>query len=211
MVALGSVWTRCRGRLLRGVTHPVYSNKVNAMHALLLSPHADALGQIVTDSGDTHAATMDPDIPSEGFDWLISYGYRHIIREPILSAYRDRIVNLHVSYLPWNRGAHPNVWAWVDGTPHGVTIHYIDAGVDTGDIIAQREVEMDDDETLLSSYERLHSAMLDLFAETWPLLRGGNAPRNAQQPGGSHHYVRDLDEITLPDGWATLAATIKRP
>lgn len=46
-------------------------------------------------------------------------------------------MNLHISYLPWNKGADPNFWSCIDGTPAGVTLHHIDAGVDTGDIIAQ--------------------------------------------------------------------------
>ncbi|ANE35179.1 formyltransferase domain-containing protein [Campylobacter iguaniorum] len=42
------------------------------------------------------------------FDFLISYGYRYIIKENILSLFGDNAINLHISYLPWNKGADPN-------------------------------------------------------------------------------------------------------
>ena len=50
-----------------------------------------------------------------------------------------RAINLHISYLPWNRGADPNLWSAV-GMPKGVTIHYINDGFDTGDILFQKAI-----------------------------------------------------------------------
>lgn len=167
----------------------------------LLTPHHEALRLIVESTGDRVWAVSMDQIPDH-CDFVVSYGYRKIIREPWLTRYAGRLVNLHTSLLPWNRGAHPNVWAWHDGTPHGVTIHHIDAGLDTGDIIAQREVPMGD-ETLASSYAKLHTAMLELFAETWPLIRAGTAPRVPQSGPGSFHRVADLPP--LPMGWNTPA------
>jgi len=74
-------------------------------------------------------------------DWIVSHGYRHIVPPEVVARFRDRMVNLHISLLPWNRGADPNLWSFVEGTPSGVTVHYMDEGVDTGDVIAQRELE----------------------------------------------------------------------
>ena len=54
----------------------------------------------------------------------------------------DRVVNLHIAYLPYNRGADPNLWSVLEDTPAGVSIHYVDEGVDTGDIIAQRRARV---------------------------------------------------------------------
>jgi len=45
-----------------------------------------------------------------GYDLVISYGYRHILKKEIIESSKAPIVNLHISYLPWNRGAHPNFW-----------------------------------------------------------------------------------------------------
>ena len=78
-----------------------------------------------------------------GFNFLISYGYRFILRKEILDLFPNRAINMHISYLPYNRGADPNFWSFIEGTPKGVTIHYLDEGVDTGDIIVQKEVSFD--------------------------------------------------------------------
>src|SRR3990167_11096462 len=84
---------------------------------------------------------IDPQtISTQKPDFLVSYGYRHILRENVLGMLPDRAVNLHIAFLPWNRGADPNFWSFAEHTPKGVTIHYLDKGVDTGDIIAQRSV-----------------------------------------------------------------------
>jgi len=54
-------------------------------------------------------------------DFIISYGYRHIITPDIIDAMSDkvrgdRIINLHISYLPYNRGSDPNLWSWLNDT-----------------------------------------------------------------------------------------------
>ena len=80
------------------------------------------------------------------FDYIISFGYKHIINKQIIDSFQTNIINLHISYLPFNKGYHPNFWSFKDNTPKGVTIHLIDEGIDTGDILIQKdrlEVEKD--------------------------------------------------------------------
>ena len=50
------------------------------------------------------------------------------------------MINLHISYLPYNKGAHPNFWSWVKNTPKGVSIHLISEKIDAGDIIFQKKL-----------------------------------------------------------------------
>ena len=78
----------------------------------------------------------------DDIDFIISFGYRHIINEDILKK-KKNIINLHVSYLPYNKGAHPNFWSFAENTPSGVTIHKIDKGVDTGNIIYQKLLDFE--------------------------------------------------------------------
>jgi methionyl-tRNA formyltransferase len=151
-------------------------------------------------------------IADETADIIVSHGYRHILRQETLDRFPVAI-NLHVSYLPWNRGADPNFWSWVDNTPKGVTIHHIDAGIDTGDLIARREVEFEGEEwTLASSYDHLQDVLLDLFRDVWPLVTDGRAPRIRQEDGGSFHLSADrapYDEL-LSDQWDTPVAEVSR-
>ena len=134
---------------------------------------------------------------AKDFDFLISYGYRHILKRDILDLFPDKAINLHISMLPWNKGADPNYWSFVDDTPKGVTIHYMDEGLDTGDIIAQRVVEMSRDETLSTSYEKLHAAMLMLLHEQLPSILDGTCSRTKQIGKGSYHKSADKDGMDI--------------
>ena len=109
---------------------------------------------------------------------------------------KGRILNLHVSYLPWNRGSSPNFWSFIDNTPKGVTIHYIDKGLDTGDILFQQEIMFDETkETFASSYERLNTAITNLFKENWEAIRGGKVRPIAQVGDGSYHTMKDFQHF----------------
>ena len=65
------------------------------------------------------------------YDLCISYGYRRILNYKTLKQLKRPIVNLHISYLPYNKGIYPNLNAFINNTPKGVTIHEIDKGIDT--------------------------------------------------------------------------------
>jgi methionyl-tRNA formyltransferase len=138
-------------------------------------------------------------------DLLVSHGYRRIIRPPVLERFPDRVVNLHISLLPYNRGTDPNLWSVLEDTPAGVSVHFVDEGVDTGDVIAQREVALADDETLATSYARLQEEMAALFRETWPAIRAGTAGRRPQTGPATVHRAADRTAVEhlLTRGWDT--------
>jgi methionyl-tRNA formyltransferase len=71
-------------------------------------------------------------------DFIISYNYSHILPKNIVNAFSERIFNLHISLLPWNRGYSPNFWSFMENTPKGVSIHQIDESLDTGEILVQQ-------------------------------------------------------------------------
>ena len=76
-------------------------------------------------------------------------------------------INLHISYLPFNRGAHPNFWSFVDNSPKGVTIHEIDEGLDTGPIIHQKKLSFNikkkESDTFFKTYKILNNEIQKLF------------------------------------------------
>lgn len=177
-------------------------------HVLLLGDPALSLIPAIERAGDTfdtHSDVIEGSV-FMGLDYshLISYGYRHKIRETVLNSYPRRAINLHMSYLPWNRGAHPNFWSWIDNTPKGVTLHFMDNGIDTGPIIARRSVALNGAMTFRTSYNALHDAALSLFSDAWPLIRSSDVGAEPQdQSAGSRHLVKDLDPRWLPNGWDT--------
>lgn len=144
-------------------------------------------------------------------DFIVSHGYRHIIPESICKAYDGRAVNLHISYLPWNRGSDPNFWSFVDGTPKGVSIHYIAKGLDTGDLIGQELVELDDYHTLKTSYAKLQHSLFCLFTELWPSIRTGRCERTPQGLAGSYHRASEKTIMAdlLTQGWDTPVKDLK--
>jgi methionyl-tRNA formyltransferase len=164
------------------------------MRVLYLGPDSWLVDWIEM-QGDWVVQTEQAPIKIGGCDLIVSYGYRHILRDLSIPA-----VNLHISLLPWNRGADPNLWSWMDNTPKGVTLHWIDEGIDTGDIIAQVEVAMGD-ETLTTSYAKLKRSAEALFMEYWDAIKDGTAPRRKQDGCGSFHRAKD--KPALPDGWDT--------
>ena len=138
-------------------------------------------------------------------DFIISYNYKFLIPKEVIEFVKGKAINLHISLLPWNRGAHPNVWSFLEDTPKGVTIHYIDKGIDTGDILLQREVYIDEEkETLKSSYEKLHKEIQELFKENWKDIKEGKINSKKQQGEGSIHFKKDsilFMSIIKEKGW----------
>lgn len=143
--------------------------------------------------------------------FIISYGYRHIITSDVIQAYQNHAINLHISLLPWNKGCSPNLWSFVENTPKGVSIHYIDEGIDTGDIIAQEEVFfVNEKETLTTSYNSLHQTMHTLFKKHWSMIKNKTCNREVQNSLGTYHNINDEKLIlkSLAHGWHTPIAQI---
>ncbi len=127
-------------------------------------------------------------------DLVISGGFRAIVPSEILQIPLLGCINMHKSLLPANRGSNPNFWTIRDNAPAGVTIHTMDAGIDTGKILAQKVVETSFADTGRTLYERLHRAQIDLFTEFWPRFKRGEIEPQQQPAGGSFHLKAEFAE-----------------
>lgn len=129
----------------------------------------------------------------KGYDCVICYGYRYILKRDVIKEFGCPIFNLHISYLPYNRGAHPNFWSFYDNTPSGVTIHLVDSGIDNGPIVKQKYVNFKaSDDTFAKTYSVLSESIESLFLEFLPLLLADTWTARKQRGIGTHHYIRDL-------------------
>ena len=133
----------------------------------------------------------------EKFDFIISFGCRQIIKSDILRKVKRPILNLHMSYLPFNRGAHPNVWSFLNNTKKGVTIHEIDKNLDTGPIIFQKEIKFniqkDKKITFKSTYNILFLEIEKLFIKNFKSIIFNNYRKKKNNSvEGTIHYVKDL-------------------
>lgn len=144
--------------------------------------------------------------------FVISFNYRHLVSQEVLELLPGRVINLHTSLLPYNRGSSPNFFSFLEDTPKGVTIHLMDQGLDTGDILCQREVVFDEErETFASSYERLLEEIKSLFRENWEDIREGRIVPVKQSGGGTLHRKKELDAIKaqVPFDWDETIAAFK--
>lgn len=124
---------------------------------------------------------------------VISYNYSYMISEDVIDYMCGQCINLHISMLPWNRGSDPNFWSFVDDTPKGVTIHRVAKGLDTGDIIYQRELEFNEGtETFASSYQALQQSVVELLKQNWDELLKGSYKTFTQECKGTYHRRCDM-------------------
>ena len=145
------------------------------------------------------------DIAKYGYDFLISFSYRYIISKEILNYFKDKAINLHISYLPWNKGADPNLWSILENTPQGVTIHQMDYKLDAGQILYQKKIFFNEDDTLKSSYEKLQIELVELFIEKWENIKHDKVTPKKQKGTGSYHKSSNKNSYQqlLTNGWNT--------
>tara|TARA_B100000902_G_C27302491_1_gene913611 strand:- start:154 stop:939 length:786 start_codon:yes stop_codon:yes gene_type:complete len=131
------------------------------------------------------------------FNSIISFGYQHIIEKEVLRKLNIPIINLHIGYLPYNRGSHPNFWSFIDNTPSGVSIHEIDENIDTGNIIFQKQIDFNllknrKKLTFSSTYKILMEEIEKLFIQNINDLINGRFKSFKQMGVGSFHEKKQL-------------------
>lgn len=135
-------------------------------------------------------------------DLIISFGYGHILKSNFIENCGCPIINLHIAFLPYNKGAHPNFWSFYDDTPSGVSIHLVDEGIDTGPILYKKQVKFDNEKTFADTYKRLKKEIEDLFMENIEFILKKKWIERMQAEKGTIHYIKDLPKEFR--GWDTL-------
>lgn len=146
-----------------------------------------------TRSARDRLASLEPEIGVSAF-----FGY--ILRRRVLDLFELGCVNIHPALLPYNRGSFPNVWSIVENTPAGATLHLMDSGVDTGRIIAQKQIPVRSWDTGKTLYRKLERVCVELFAAAFPRFISGELTPREQVGEGTYHRKADvvaIDEIDL--------------
>ena len=114
-------------------------------------------------------------------DIIITCAYGQIIPKEILDYPKYGCINVHASLLPKYRGGAPIHKAIIDGEKYtGITIMYMDVGMDTGDIISQEKIEILDTDTLENVHDKLSILGKELLLKTLPNIISGNIERIKQ-------------------------------
>ena len=139
----------------------------------------------------THSRKV-PDLQAGAkFDLVVCYGLRQKLTIEEITRFRP--INLHISYLPFNRGAHPNFWSHFEDTPVGVTIHKIDEGLDTGDILVQEHVELNKEKLSFQlSYTLLRAEVERLLRNNIDAITEGAIAAKPQIGAGTFHRKDQL-------------------
>ena len=132
-------------------------------------------------------------LKSLNLDFIISIHFPYVFTPSVLDIPKEGVLNLHPAYLPYNRGWHTPSWAILENTPIGATLHFMDEGIDTGDIVYQRQLSILPEDTADTLYKRINSLELHVFKEAWPLIHAGDYIRQPQKlHEGTTHNKSDL-------------------
>lgn len=143
-------------------------------------------------------------------DVYVVAAFGQILSKEILALPRFGCVNIHASLLPKYRGAAPINQCIIDGEQEtGVTIMQMDAGIDTGDILTQKKVIIEDKETAETLFDKLSQAGAALIVETLPMLERGEITP-VKQDESLAGYVKMMDKSRGKIDWTSDAASIER-
>lgn len=157
--------------------------------------------KIKSDEGVSALKEINPDI-------IITAAFGQILSKEILDIPRLGCINVHASLLPKYRGAAPIQWAIINGeNTTGVTIMYMDVGLDTGDMISKASTDITQDMTGGELYEKLSNLGAQLLADTLPSIIDGSAKRVKQNEQDSSYQPPLSKKLGIID-WTRSAQQI---
>lgn len=129
---------------------------------LLLDPGTEKKGRLT----DASLKELADRLLALGVDLVVCAGFMRVLRDPVLSRFRGRILNLHPSLLPRHPGLNPVAKTLAAGDREtGCTVHLVDSGVDTGTILRQERVPVLENDSLESLTSRIHEAEHRLYPD----------------------------------------------
>lgn len=135
----------------------------------------------------------------KNIDLIIIFNYRHVLKNRILKKIKRPAINLHISYLPYNRGCHPNFWSFIENSPKGITIHEIGKSLDAGPIIYQKRLFFNINKKEHSNFFKTNKILLQeiqkLFFKKVSQLLDKKYYIKKQKKKGTFHYRSEVPEF----------------
>lgn len=148
------------------------------------------------------------EIRSYNPDYIFSIYYRKIFPKELLNIPTKNCINIHPGLLPYYRGPVPTGWAIKNGENHfGITIHYMDEGIDTGDILIQKKHRIHNNETGNELYKRAMSLGAKLLIDNFRKIITNKVKARKQEGVGSY-YGKFKDKPMID--WQQTADDIQR-
>lgn len=177
------------GSNLQAIIDEIEAGRLDAEVCVVISSRPDAYGLVRAQQAgiktvalckDVYAdyesanASIAAELKAAGCEYVVMAGYMRMVTDPILDAFPDRVLNLHPALLPSFKGAHAIRDAYEAGVKvTGVTVHFANAEYDKGPIVAQRAVEIAEDDTLDSLEEKIHAVEHVLYPEALQMIAEG--------------------------------------
>ena len=177
-----AIFASGNGSNFEAIVSAVQAGEINASVSLLVcdKPGARVISRAESHGIETFAfmpkgyadkAAYEAEIldrlQAAGVQFMVLAGYMRLISKTLLAAYPERIINIHPSLLPHFPGKDAIGQAYRSGAREtGVSVHYVDEGMDTGPVIAQRTVEIKAGDTLETLEQNIHRVEHALYIQT---------------------------------------------
>ena len=150
-------------------------------------------------------------IKNNKIDFIVSDRYAVILEKKLLDYLDGNVINTHPSILPLNRGWQPNFFSILYNDPTGVTIHQVDEGLDTGNIILQKKIFYDPYMTLRQTYTIFRETIENLLINNFDQIYNGKLEKHPQKSKGSFNSKVKFEKIFMKfhKGWDTKIIDIK--
>lgn len=165
-----------------------YNNEI-----IKLVEEANPQAEIVSEKELKDPAVLE-NIREKQYEFGILAWWPYIVNSEIISVTKRGFINTHPAFLPYNRGKHPYFWSIVEGTPFGVTLHFVDTGIDSGAIIARREIPVTWEDTGETLYNRAREEMLALFYQYFDRIKLNDIKATPQDDTiCTNHFGKELE------------------
>lgn len=133
-------------------------------------------------------------VKDNNIDIVILAWWPDILKKKIIESAKIGFINLHTSFLPYNQGKHPYYWAIVEGTDFGVTLHFVDEGIDSGPILFQKKIPVDITDTGETLWYKSWKGVIELFKESYDKITNLDfVPIPQENDVATFHLAKMLD------------------
>lgn len=147
----------------------------------VLKQYADLYGIDLLMHSDINSEDFWISVKEYNVDMFVSMSFNQIFKERLLNLPPLKTINCHAGKLPFYRGRNILNWALInDEKEFGITVHYLDTGIDTGDIILQKCYPITDEDTYGTLLERAYEGCAETLYQAIKLIQAGNPPRIKQ-------------------------------
>jgi len=135
------------------------------------------------------------ELKSNSIDLVFLLWWPKIVKQKSIGSVELGFINLHPSLLPFNRGKHPYYWSIVEGTPAGVSLHFIDAEIDKGNVLFQRKIDTPITTTGETLYDESIRCIIELFKDSYDDIINGNLnPKPQDSSRSTFHLGKHIEK-----------------